>query len=127
MDDDPSKKYVESESSVEDEVFEDETTSRSTRESSPVFYLDPADWPRTHAMQSPVPSPLSQPHRWPLPSAWNIEGGKSQGNYLEDPIFTNNEKFSVAEMSKSIVKGIGIGFLSFIGIGIAKYADRETY
>ena len=67
MDDDPSKKYVESESSVEDEVFENETTSRSTRETSPVFYLDPADWPRTHAMQSPVPSPLSQPHRWPLP------------------------------------------------------------
>ena len=34
-----------------------------------------------------------------------------------------NRKWNVpseAEMSKSIVKGIGIGFLSCIGIGIAK-------
>lgn len=68
------KSNVESESSVEDEVFEDDQTAaaaaskaaaRAARESSPVFYLDPADWPRTHPLQpSPVPSPLSQPHRW---------------------------------------------------------------
>ena len=63
---------MESESSVEDEVFEAEvgtgapTASNKGRESSPVFYLDPEDWARTQAPPSPVPSPLAKNLRWAL-------------------------------------------------------------